>query len=64
VYTEILQVPEKNIRNPNRKNKKAEENFINRNCMIILLSGCYYDDQMENNEMGWGLEHDVKIEYL
>jgi hypothetical protein len=32
--------------------------------MIILLSGCYYDDQMESNDMGWGLEHEVKIEHL
>jgi hypothetical protein len=32
VDIEILQVPEKNIRNPNKK--RSEENFINRDCMI------------------------------
>lgn len=32
--------------------------------MIILLSGCNYGDQMESNEMGLGLEHEVKIEHL
>jgi hypothetical protein len=30
--------------------------------MIYAPQRCYCGDQIESNEMGWGLEHEVNIE--